>query len=58
MFSKKATKIDEISTLNFIFMLHNFKYKMEISLLFVAFLENMNFWKCSNVYLLINQNCI
>ena len=41
MFSKKATKIDEISTLNFIIMLHNFKSEKEILLLFVAYLENV-----------------
>ena len=36
-FSKKATKIDDISTLNRV------KSKMEISSIFVAFLENLNF---------------
>ena len=45
MFFKKATKMDEISnwdlTLNM--YLVNVESKVEISSLFVAFLENMNF---------------
>ena len=39
MFSKKATKIDEI----FIVLLHNVKSIVKILSIFVAFLENMNF---------------
>ena len=42
MFSKKATKIDEIfSTVDL--TLHNFKSSVKISSILVAFLENMNF---------------
>ena len=40
VFSKKATKIDEIFTVNL--TLHNVKSTMKISSIFVAFLENMN----------------
>ena len=38
MFSKKATTIDEIFTVNL-----TFKSMVKISSIFVAFLENMNF---------------
>ena len=39
-FSKKATKIVEIFTTN---LTHNVKSLVNISSIFVAFLENMNF---------------
>ena len=39
-FSKKATKIDEIFTVD---LLHSVKSTVKISSIFVAFLENMNF---------------
>ena len=40
VFSKKATKIDEIFTINFVVFV---KSTVKISSIFVAFLENMNF---------------
>ena len=47
MFSKKATKIDEIFTADLTpdYLLHNVKLTEKISSIFVAFLENMNFIK-------------
>ena len=42
MFSKKATKIDEIFTVD-LTLLHNVKSMVKILSIFVAFLENMNF---------------
>ena len=42
MFSKKATKIDEIFTVYW-HLLHNVKSSVKISSNFVAFLENVNF---------------
>ena len=44
MFSKKATKNDEIFTVDW-HLLHNVKSMVEISSISVAFLENMNFNK-------------
>ena len=41
VFSKKATKIDEIFTIDL--TLHNVKSKVKILSFSVAFLENMNF---------------
>ena len=41
MLSKKATKIDEIFTVDL--TLHNFKSMVKIASIFVAFLDNMNF---------------
>ena len=41
MFSKKATKIDEIFNVDL--RLHNVKWTVKISPILVAFLENMNF---------------
>ena len=41
LFSKKATKIEEIFTVYL--TLHNVKLTVKISSIFVAFLENMNF---------------
>ena len=41
MFSKKATKIDEIFNVDL--RLHNVKWMVKISPILVAFLENMNF---------------
>ena len=38
----KATKIEEISTLHYIYVV-NIKSMVEISLIFVIFLENLNF---------------
>ena len=52
MFSKKATKIDEIFTVDFdTYYLHNVKSTVKSSSIFVAFLENMNFnsWKKSGL---------
>ena len=44
MFSKKATKIEEIFTVYLTpYYVHNFKSTVKISSIFVAFLENMNF---------------
>ena len=44
MFSKKATKIDEIFNVDLtLTTLHNVKSMVKISSIFVAFLENMNF---------------
>ena len=43
MFSKKATKIDEIFTVDLTLTIHNVKSTVKISSIFVAFLENMNF---------------
>ena len=40
VFSKKATKIDEIFTVD---LTHNVRLTVKISTTFVAFLENMNF---------------
>ena len=42
MFSKKATKIDEIFTVDLNYVV-NVKSRVKISSIFVAFLENMNF---------------
>ena len=42
MFSKKATKIDEISTLDLTLYVVNVKCKVEILSIFATFLENMN----------------
>ena len=42
MFSKKATNIDEIFTVDLTY-LHDVKLTVKISSIFVAFLENMNF---------------
>ena len=44
MFSKKATKIDEIFAID-LTLLHNVKLMVKISSIFVAFLENLNFMK-------------
>ena len=44
MFSKKATKIDEIFTID---LLHNVKLTVKILSNFVAFLENINFTRHS-----------
>ena len=41
VFSKKATKIDEIFTVDL--TQHNVKLTVKISSIFVAFLDNMNF---------------
>ena len=43
MFSKKATKIDEIFTVNLTLHVVDVKSTVKISSIFVAFLENMNF---------------
>ena len=43
VFSKKATKIDEIFTVDLTLTIHNVKSMVKISSIFVAFLENMNF---------------
>ena len=43
MFSKKASKIDKIFTVNFNTYLVNIKSRVKILSIFVAFLENMNF---------------
>ena len=43
MFSKKATKIDEIFTVDLTLTIHNVKSTVKISSTLVAFLENMNF---------------
>ena len=43
MFSKKATKIDEIFTVDLTFTIHNVKWTVKISSNFVAFLGNINF---------------
>ena len=43
MFSKKATQIDEIFTVDLTFTTCSVKSTMKISSIFVAFLENMNF---------------
>ena len=43
MFSKKATKIDEIFTVNVV----SVKSRVKISSIFVALLENTNFKKCA-----------
>ena len=59
MFSKKATKIDEIFTVDLTLTIHNVKSMVKISSIFVAFLENMNFrqknmtlqiWKESEIF--------
>ena len=42
IFSKKATEIDEIFTVD-LRLLHSVKSTVKISSIFVAFLENMNF---------------
>ena len=42
MFSKKATKIDKIFTVD-LTLLYNVKLTVKISSIFVAFFENMNF---------------
>ena len=47
VFSKKATKMDEIFTVDLtLLVLHNFKSTVKISLIFWAFLEKMNFKTC------------
>ena len=43
MFSKKSTKIDEISTLDLTLYVVNVKSKVEILSIFEAFSDNMNF---------------
>ena len=43
MLSEKASKIDKISTLDWTFTTYKVKCKVEISSIFVAFLEKMNF---------------
>ena len=50
VFSKKATKIDEIFVVDLTLTkyVHNVKSTVKISLIFVAFLENLNF-KSENV---------
>jgi hypothetical protein len=45
MFSKEATKIDEIFTIDLTLTVHDVKLTLKISPIFVAFLENMNFKK-------------
>ena len=45
VFSKKATKIDEIFTIDLTLTVRNVKLTLKISPIFVAFLENMNFKK-------------
>ena len=47
MFSKKATKIDEIFTVNLTFYVVSVKATVKILSIFVAFLENMNFKRFS-----------
>ena len=48
MFSKKATKIDEIFTVDVV----NVKSTLKISSFFVTFLENMNFTIVNKIFLL------
>ena len=55
MFSKKATKIDEIFTVDLTLYVVNVKSTVRISSVFVAFLENMNF---KRTLLLEKQNSI
>ena len=55
MFSKKATKIDEIFTVDLTLYVVNVKSTVKISSVFVAFLENMNF---KRTLLLEKQNSI
>ena len=43
MFSKKATKFDEIFTVDLTLCIVSVKSMVQISLIFVAFLENTNF---------------
>ena len=43
MFSKKATKFDEIFTVDLTLCIVSVKSTVKISSIFVAFLENMNF---------------
>ena len=43
MFSKKATKIDEIFTVNLVFNVVSVKSTVKILSNYVAFLENTNF---------------
>ena len=45
MFSKEATKIDEIFTVDLTLTVHDVKLTLKILPIFVAFLENMNFKK-------------
>ena len=45
MFSKEATKIDEIFTVDLTLTTYYVKLTVKISRIFVAFLENMNFKK-------------
>ena len=57
VFSKKATKIEEIFTVYLTFTyIHNVKSMVKISFIFVAFLENMNF--NSYIYVEILQNFV
>ena len=49
MFSKKATKIDQIFTVDLTFTKLSVKSTVKIFSIFVAFLENMNF-TCTPIY--------